>query len=74
MFINFFILKIKDVLTDRIKKVLNGTHDTNTEPSVQMLISCMILPKNANGCSTTSVDVAWNYIQKIQSTSSLTNG
>lgn len=28
-----------------------------------MLISCAILPGNANGCSATSVDVAWKFIE-----------
>jgi len=28
-----------------------------------MLISCAILPENANGCSPAPVDVAWRFIE-----------
>jgi hypothetical protein len=31
--------------------------------SVQMIISCAILPGNKNGCSPASLDVAWKFIE-----------
>lgn len=52
----------KDVANDRTAKVYKGSRG-NESTSVQMLISCIILPGNANGCSPASVDVAWKYIE-----------
>ncbi len=43
-------------------KVYNGEKGNETF-SVQMLISCAILPKNENGCSPASVDIAWRYLE-----------
>ena len=62
-----------DVLADRTAKVYNGTQGNHNEASVQMLISCIILPGNANGCSPAPVDTAWNYIQKLHTSSFLIN-
>lgn len=35
----------------------------NESYSVQMLVSCAILPKNDNGCSPAPVDIAWKFIE-----------
>lgn len=51
-----------DVATDRTAKVHEGKKG-NESASVQMLISCAILPRNANGCSPAPVDVAWKFIE-----------
>ncbi len=51
-----------DVATDRTAKVYDGKRG-NESASVQMLISCAILPRNANGCSPAPVDVAWKFIE-----------
>lgn len=57
------ITQIKlDVATDRTAKVYEGKRG-NESASVQMLISCAILPGNANGCSPAPVDVAWKFIE-----------
>ncbi len=52
----------QDVATDRTAKVYEGKRG-NESASVQMLISCAILPENANGCSPAPVDVAWRFIE-----------
>ncbi len=57
----FFV--VKDVLSDRLAKV--NDKRGNETASVQMLISCAILPQNANGCSPASVDTAWRFISGI---------
>jgi hypothetical protein len=53
-----------DVLNDRTTKVYNGTQGNENDASIQMLLSCIILAGNANGCSPVAVDTAWNYIEK----------
>ena len=50
----------EDVLSDRLAKV--NDKRANDTASIQMLISCAILPQNANGCSPAPVDTAWNFI------------
>ena len=42
----------------------------NESYSVQMLISCAILPKNDNGCSPATVDIAWKFIENSNTDSS----
>lgn len=66
---NLFLLFSKafstiDVATDRTAKVYEGKRG-NESASVQMLISCAILPGNANGCSPASVDVAWKFLDNL---------
>jgi hypothetical protein len=51
-----------DVATDRVNKMFDGKRG-NESASVQMIISCAILPGNANGCSPASLDVAWKFIE-----------
>ena len=52
-----------DVATDRAVKVHNGTRSYESA-SVQMLISCVILGNNANGCSAASIDIGWRFIER----------
>ena len=52
----------QDVFTDRTIKINDDKKQTEIASS-QMLISCAILPKNANGCSPAAVDIAWKYIE-----------
>lgn len=51
-----------DVATDRTAKMFEGKRG-NESYSVQMLVSCAILPKNDNGCSPAPVDIAWKFIE-----------
>lgn len=51
-----------DVATDRTAKMFEGKRG-NESYSVQMLVSCAILPKNENGCSPAPVDIAWKFIE-----------
>ncbi len=51
------------MLSDRLIKV--NDKRGNETASVQMLISCAILPNNANGCSPATVDTAWRFISGI---------
>lgn len=51
-----------DVATDRIAKVYEGKRG-NESSSAQMIISCAILPGNANGCSPATMDIGWRYIE-----------
>lgn len=51
-----------DAATDRIAKVYDGKRG-NESSSVQMIISCAILPGNANGCSPATMDIGWRYIE-----------
>jgi hypothetical protein len=55
----------KDVATDRLSKVTDGKYGNHTY-SAQMLISCAILRNNANGCSPSSTDYAWNYLNHFR--------
>ena len=48
--------------TDRIAKVYEGKRG-NESSSAQMIISCAILPGNANGCSPATMDIGWRYIE-----------
>ncbi len=60
------------MLTDRLAKIYNGERGNETA-SVQMLISCAILPNNANGCSPAPVDIAWRYLEKTETDSTKIN-
>lgn len=51
-----------DSATDRIAKVYEGKRG-NESSSVQMIISCAILPGNANGCSPATMDIGWRFIE-----------
>lgn len=51
-----------DTATDRVAKVYEGKRG-NESMSVQMLLSCVILPGNANGCSPASMDLGWKFIE-----------
>ena len=50
-------------------KVYHGERGNETF-SVQMLISCAILPRNKNGCSPAPVDIAWRFVEKTEADSS----
>ncbi len=60
--INLLTFIKTDVATDRTIKMFEGKRG-NESFSVQMLISCAILPKNDNGCSPATVDIAWKFIE-----------
>lgn len=51
-----------EAATDRAAKVYEGKRG-NESMSVQMLLSCIILPGNMNGCSATTMDIAWKFIE-----------
>ena len=62
-FLFFLLLCFRiDVATDRTSKMFEGKRG-NESYSVQMLVSCAILPKNENGCSPAPVDIAWKFIE-----------
>ncbi|CAF0732376.1 unnamed protein product [Brachionus calyciflorus] len=51
-----------DTATDRVAKVYEGKRG-NESMSIQMIISCVILPGNANGCSPATMDLGWKFIE-----------